>query len=285
MSRDHIARVLHQLRRVIGPGSSGALSDGELLECFVREQNESAFELLLRRHAALVMKVCWGVLRNNQDAEDAFQATFLILARKAAGIGRGEAVVAWLHRVAYRTALRARARAAQRVAREERSCSVRTSEVPVGPEEEAERRELRRLLDAEVNRLPDKCRAAVVLCCLEGKSYEEAARLLGCPRGSVSNYLRRGRELLHGRLMRCGLAPLRRPARQFAGLRGARGGACRAECEHLEGRPALPGGAARALGGGQPGRRGSARPERGARSFLTIRVRGPPDSCGGGIEY
>jgi RNA polymerase sigma factor (sigma-70 family) len=140
------------------------------------------------------------VLRNAHDAEDAFQATFLVLVRSARSVGKAGSVGSWLHGVAHRTALKARAaRAARR--KHERRVAVMANNGA-----EAAWGELRQVLDEEVGRLPEACRGPFVLCYLEGKTYDEAARLLGCPKGTVSTRLTRARELLRARLTRRGLA-------------------------------------------------------------------------------
>jgi RNA polymerase sigma factor (sigma-70 family) len=188
------------LRRARGLASSpppGGVSDAALLGRFVRAGDEAAFELLVWRHGPMVWGVCMRVLRHEQDAEDAFQAAFLVLARKAAAIGKRASLGGWLYTVAHRVALRARERRAARGRPEE----LREEQAAVfGPEEELARREAGPLLDAEVARLPEKYRAAVVLCYLEGKTNEEAAALLGCPKGTILSRLARARERLRRRL-------------------------------------------------------------------------------------
>jgi RNA polymerase sigma factor (sigma-70 family) len=149
-----------------------------------------------------VLGVCQRVLHNAHDAEDAFQATFLVLARKGRSIKRRQALGSWLYGVAYRVALKARADAARR-RRHERRAANRVEDQP-GPE--PARDEVRRVLDDEVNRLPDKYRQPIVLCYFEGKTYQEAARLLGWPAGTTSVRLARARELLRKRLAVRGLA-------------------------------------------------------------------------------
>jgi RNA polymerase sigma factor (sigma-70 family) len=174
-----------------------ALTDGELLERFAQRHEEAAFAALLRRHGPMVLSVCRRVLRSTHDAEDAFQVTFLVMVEKAHRLRRPELLGNWLYGVAYRTALHARQRAARRSERE-REAAAMSSDAANDPEIES--RELRRVLDEELHRLPQKYRAPLVLCYLEGKTNEEAARLLGWPSGSMSYRLARGRELLRGRL-------------------------------------------------------------------------------------
>jgi RNA polymerase sigma factor (sigma-70 family) len=189
------------LRRARGSASPppGGVSEVALLERIVRG-DEAAFELLVWRHGPMVLGVCRRVLRHEQDAEDAFQATFLTLARKAAEAGRRGSLGGWLYTVAYRVALRARQRQAARGRREGPLEGEPPPAGGAGPAEELARREVGPLLDAEVSRLPEKYRAAFVLCYLEGKTNEEAAALLGCPKGTILSRLARARERLRLRL-------------------------------------------------------------------------------------
>jgi RNA polymerase sigma factor (sigma-70 family) len=173
-----------------------ALSDGQLLDWFVHQREEAAFAALVRRHGPMVLSVCRRVLRHSQDAEDAFQATFLVLAEKAPGLRQPELLANWLYGVAYRTALHARQRASRRSEREREAATLFFSE----GDSESESRELRQVLDEELQGLPEKYRAPLVLCYLEGMTNEAAARRLGWPSGSMSYRLARGRELLRERL-------------------------------------------------------------------------------------
>jgi RND family efflux transporter MFP subunit len=207
VERDPLPRLLRSLRTLAGPTAAG-LGDEVLLERFAASRDEAAFELLLWRHGPAVLGVCRRLLGDPNDAEDAFQATFLLLARKAGTIVRRQAVGAWLYRVAYRVALRARAARARAPLEQ-----ADLDHLPAGPEPDTDWRELRAVLDEEVNRLPARERQAFVLCCLEGSTAEEAARQLGCPPGTVSSRLSRARQRLRRRLARRGLAP--------AGLSGA----------------------------------------------------------------
>jgi RNA polymerase sigma factor (sigma-70 family) len=197
--------VLRYLRRLVDAPGAGAVADAELLERFVAVRDEAVFELLLWRHAAMVLDVCQGVLRDAHAAEDAFQATFLVLARKAASIGKGESLGGWLYRVAYRVALKARARGAKQPDGPPQALDALAARA-ADPADAAALRELRPLLYEEVERLPPKYRAPVVLCYLEGKTNEEAACQLGWTRGTVSGRLARARDLLRRRLTRRGLA-------------------------------------------------------------------------------
>jgi RNA polymerase sigma factor (sigma-70 family) len=173
----------------------------------------------------MVLSVCERLLPCAQDAEDAFQATFFTLARKAASIGRREAVGSWLYRVAYRIGLRARALAATRGRHERPLGELGAAEPAYDPPDELGWRELRPVLDAEVSRLPEKYRAAFVLCYLEGKTNEEAAALLDCPKGTILSRLSRARERLRDALARRGLSfaaePLASLLRQHASTLGA----------------------------------------------------------------
>jgi RNA polymerase sigma-70 factor (ECF subfamily) len=208
------------------------VTDRQLLERFVTRRDGAAFAALAQRHGPRVLAVCRRTLRHEQDAEDVFQATFLVLARKAAVIPWQESVSRWLSAVAYRLALHARGGAARRRRRERPARAVRPETPPADrggheppadpggewdslpekyhpcaePLAEVARRELRRVLDDELRRLPEKYRAPVVLCYLEGKTNEEAARELGWPTGSMSRRLARARALLRQRLTRRGLA-------------------------------------------------------------------------------
>jgi RND family efflux transporter MFP subunit len=185
----------------------GGASDAQLLDRFATHRDEAAFELLLWRHARLVFGVCLRLLHDPHDAEDAFQATFLALARHAGRIAKGEAIAGWLHKVAYRVALTARGQRARRDAREKFAGSAEYLSASPEPEAPLENQELRRVLDQEIGRLPERFRAAVVLCYLEGKSVDEAAVLLGCPRGTIASRLARARQRLRLRLVGRGLAP------------------------------------------------------------------------------
>jgi RNA polymerase sigma factor (sigma-70 family) len=194
-----LAQVVQRLRHAAQRCDMDALSDAQLLECFLADGHEAAFGALVRRHAAMVFGVCRRVLGHHQDAEDAFQATFLVLARKAAAVQPPGMVGNWLHGVAYQTALKARAGVHKR----------RTWELPLAadiPEPAGERRrDLQAVLDQELSRLPDRYRVALVLCDLEGHTRKAAAELLGWREGTVSSRLARARALLAKRLTRHGL--------------------------------------------------------------------------------
>jgi RNA polymerase sigma factor (sigma-70 family) len=192
--------VLRHLRRAALLDRAAGPSDGHLLESFLTNQDEAAFEALLRRHGPMVLGVCRRVLGNRDDAEDAFQATFLVLVRKAGVIRPRELVGNWLWGVAYRTALKARAMNARRRNREKRATEMARSD----HHEDWASEELLGQLDRELGRLPEKYRVPVVLCELEGRGRKEVARLLGLAEGTLSWRLARARQLLARRLARHG---------------------------------------------------------------------------------
>jgi RNA polymerase sigma factor (sigma-70 family) len=197
MATTGLRRVLDQLH----PPGAG-LTDAQLLTRFISSRDEASFAALVRRHGPMVLAACRRVLGHAQDAEDAFQATFLVLARKAGFVIKQESLGSWLHGVACRTAMQAASANARRRAREREVEDMPHPEVM--PEEP---RDWLPLLDQELGRLPEKFRAAVVLCDLEGRSRREAARQLGVPEGTLSSRLMRARNLLARRLARYGLAP------------------------------------------------------------------------------
>jgi RNA polymerase sigma factor (sigma-70 family) len=187
--------------RDLASRAAGDATDGQLLGRFITHREESAFAALVGRHGPMVLGVCRRLLHHH-DAEDVFQATFLLLARKAAAVRNWESVGSWLHGTAYRIAARARADAARRRQRERRA----EDRLPADPAFEAAWRELQAVLDEEISRLPEKYRAPLLLCYLEGKTHEEAARQLGWPPGTVKSRLARGRDRLRQRLTRRGLS-------------------------------------------------------------------------------
>jgi RNA polymerase sigma factor (sigma-70 family) len=202
MAGGRLHTVINQLRRAVDRRGNGGLTDAQLLEAFVSRGEEAAFEVLVWRHGAMVLGVCQRVLRDVHEAEDAFQAAFLIFARKAASIGIGASLSSWLYKVAFRVACRARSLAARRPRPEPLDPNL----LPTEPSSDPVWRDLRPVLDEEVGRLPDKYRIPFVLCYLEGHTNEEAARQLGCPRGTILSRLARARERLRARLSRRGLA-------------------------------------------------------------------------------
>jgi RNA polymerase sigma factor (sigma-70 family) len=206
MSTPTLQALLDALRQAAGTAGHCALGDEQLLERWLARRDEAAFEVLLWRHGPMVLGVCRRLLSRPGDAEDAFQATFLTLLRRAASIRHGNALAAWLHRVAHRIALRLRA-ASARLARRERTWDDHAEPVLAAAATDSD---LGEQLDREIDRLPDSYRRIVVLCLLEGHTQAEAARRLGLPLGTVSSRLSRARARLQGRLARQGLAP--RPA-------------------------------------------------------------------------
>jgi RNA polymerase sigma factor (sigma-70 family) len=197
--------VVAYLRRVLSPPADG-VPDAELLERFVHTRDEAAFELLVWRHGRAVLAICRRVLRDLHEAEDAFQATFLLLARRAGSIGRRAAVGGWLRKVAYRVALEARSRSVRRQVREQARAGRPSGTSSADPVALAEGRDLQRVIDEEVSRLVEKYRTPFVLCYYEGKSNAEAARALGCPVGTVESRLTRARARLRARLARRGVS-------------------------------------------------------------------------------
>ncbi|HZV03934.1 MAG TPA: RNA polymerase sigma factor [Gemmataceae bacterium] len=202
MANASLHPLLNYLRRVCVPFASvDEIDDGQLLHRFLSGHDESAFTLIVQRYGAMVWGLCVRRLGETPEAEDAFQATFLVLVRKAASLRTPQQLGPWLYGVAYRTALKLQARRAHKAAKER----------PL-PEQTAEREpaesswgELRPILDEEVNRLPEKYRQPVLLCYLQGMSSEEAARRLGCAKGTVFSRLSRARDLLRRRLVRRGV--------------------------------------------------------------------------------
>jgi len=201
MAKGPTSRAIHHLHSTILAGANG-LADSQLLEAFIQGRDDAAFEAIVRRHGPLVLGVCRRVLGDGHDAEDAFQATFLVLVRKAATIVPREMVANWLYGVAFRTASKARAMNVKRRAKE---AQVRERPVP-DAHEELFWRDLKPVLDRELQTLPDKYRAPIVLCDLEGRARKEAAEHLGWPEGTLSSRLAAGRRLLARRLNRCGLS-------------------------------------------------------------------------------
>ncbi len=195
-----VRSVIGRLRQSLRAGAITSAPDQELLERFVRRRDETAFEALLRRHGPMVWGVCQRLLAHRQDTEDAFQATFLVLARKAAAVARRELLANWLFGVARRSALKARAMRARRSQHEQ----VR-SEVPDVRATPETAWEGSAVLDEELAKLPDKYRLPLLLCALEGMTHAEAARDLGWPTGTVAGRLSRGRNLLRDRLLRRGV--------------------------------------------------------------------------------
>jgi RNA polymerase sigma factor (sigma-70 family) len=177
-------------------------TDRELLQSFVAHRDQAAFATLLQRHGPMVLRVCRHVLRQEQDAEDAFQAAFLLLARRANSIRKQEALASWLYGVAHHVALRARRDATRRRAHEREAQAMAAKTVTA----EVDWREAQAVLEEEIRNLPERCRAAFVLCFLEGKSRAETARELGVKEGTVWSRLAEARQLLQRGLLRRGIS-------------------------------------------------------------------------------
>jgi RNA polymerase sigma factor (sigma-70 family) len=196
MGGDPVSFVLRHLlaRTRLSPAES--VTDGVLVQRFAAGADEAAFEALVRRHGPAILKVCRCLLRNEADVEDVFQATFLVLARKAGSIRKQDSVGSFLHGVAQRIALNVRVRSARRRVRERQAVDMPRPET----RDEAEHEELCALLREELQHVTEEYRAALVLFYLEGKSYEETAQVLHCPVGTVRSRLARGRDVLRSRL-------------------------------------------------------------------------------------
>jgi RNA polymerase sigma factor (sigma-70 family) len=197
-----MSTVFQHLRTTELLSDGARMTDGDLLQRFVADRDDAAFAALVRRHGRMVWGVCRRVLAGYQDAEDAFQATFLVLVRKAASVVPREIVGNWLYGVAHQTALNARANEARRRTRERQ-----VTQMPEQANREQDLwRYLQPVLDQELSRLPNKYRAAIALCDLGGKTRKEVAQQLGVPEGTLSGWLTRGRAMLAKRLARQGLA-------------------------------------------------------------------------------
>src|SRR5262245_39444315 len=199
MPSSPLSVVIQHLLADLRPVGNG-MTDGELLARFLSSRDDAALAALGRRHAPMVWGVCGRLLRNHHDAEDAFQATFLVLVRKAADVP-GQAVANWLYGVARQTAVRVRATAAKRGRRETQVVTMPEPTSPDAPDDDGQR-----VVDEELSRLPDHYRGVVVLCDLEGLTRREAARQLGIPEGSVASRLSRARAMLAKRFARRGVA-------------------------------------------------------------------------------
>jgi RNA polymerase sigma factor (sigma-70 family) len=199
MADSRAANVLGHLHHLLC-SAAAPTEDGRLLERFVHKRDEEAFAELVARHGPLVLGLCRRLLGNLQDAEDVFQATFFVLARKAATIRKPESLSCWLHGVASRLAMKARAESQRRHSLERQAAAV-----PESAEVDLSWREVRGLIDEELQRLPEKQRLPLVLCYLEGLTQDEASRRLGWPRGTLKRRLEAGRERLRLRLTRRGV--------------------------------------------------------------------------------
>jgi RNA polymerase sigma factor (sigma-70 family) len=199
--------VVREVSRLFRVGTVAGFSEGQLLDRFVTSRDEAAFEALLARHGPMVLGVCRRVLDDPSDVEDAFQATFLILVKKAASLRNRDLLANWLYGVALKVARRARKTASRRRAREK---TERTEAVMPGPgvgNGVDEPGELRAILDDEIARLPEKFRTPVLLCYLQGLTHDQAAERIACPVGTVRSRLAKARDVLQGRLTRRGAAP------------------------------------------------------------------------------
>lgn len=196
-----IGFIIGHLHKMAPPAGEEA-TDGQLLEDFIGHCDETAFAALVSRHGPLVLSVCRRVLGNDHDAEDAFQVTFLILARKASAIRKRPSLGGWLYEVAHNVALRAKANMTRRRESERQVPPVQ----PALPLAESDHQEVCAVLPEELKRLPEKYRMPMVLCYLENKTHEQAAQLLRWPIGTVSGRLARAREMLRKRLERRGWA-------------------------------------------------------------------------------
>lgn len=202
MDRNHLEKAIRGTLFRLQPDSA----DGALLERFLTVRDQAAFEELVRRHGPMVLQVCRRVLGHQQDAEDAFQSTFVLLARKAGSVARMASLGGWLHGVALRTALNARklrARRARPAGSQAEAGAV--AESAAGPSQELQRLDLNSVLDEELDKLPERYRLPVVLCYFEGKTVEDTAQKLGWPSGTVKTQLSRAREVLRDRLSRRGV--------------------------------------------------------------------------------
>jgi RNA polymerase sigma factor (sigma-70 family) len=179
----------------------GDETDRQLVQRLLASRDEAAFEALVRRHGTMVYRVCWRILHQSQDAEDAFQATFLLLARKLVAIRKHESVASWLHGVARRAALKAKAEAARRRHHERKAANVE-----VVPSTDLSWKELRTVLDAELEGLPEKWRLPLILCYLESRTQDEAAHQLKWSKSTMRRRLEEAREALGRRLARRGFA-------------------------------------------------------------------------------
>jgi RND family efflux transporter MFP subunit len=193
MPKQSLNDLLHMVHKLAGQ-TEGTLADAELLARFVECRDEAAFEALVWRHGQLIWKLCERILRDPQDAEDAFQATFLVLARKADSVRERRALGGWLYQIAQRICLGMRRKKGA-------SSTLPILEEPVaGGIDSAEQADLRRLLEEEIGRLPRKYRLPLLLRYIEGRSTEEAAAIIGCPRGTILSRLAWSRQRLRTRL-------------------------------------------------------------------------------------
>ena len=204
MVKSPASPVAQFLKKLVEDPRTKDCPDHDLLKRFVAEHDDASFTALMRRYSRTVLSVCRSLLPCEADAEDAFQAAFLVLARKASTIRQGESLGSWLYGVAYRTALKARANASGRRRRETKAL-VRPLSSSV---DDLSWREVQAVLHEELNRLPETHRVPLILCFLENQTLDEAARQLGCGKGALRGRLERARQLLQARLVRRGLGPM-----------------------------------------------------------------------------
>jgi RNA polymerase sigma factor (sigma-70 family) len=198
MMSGQLGKIQDDFRRLWDAGTVSGLPDAQLLKRFAAHRDDLAFAALVARHGPLVWAVCRSILRDSHDVEDAFQATFLILARKSRSLWVGDSLCRWLYRVSYRVAQQARAQRDRRRGREQ----AMVERVAPAEESEARHDELLCVLNDEINRLPEKYRLPVVLCRLDGLTRKHVADQLGWPLGTVATRLTRGQGLLRKRLKR-----------------------------------------------------------------------------------
>jgi cytochrome c peroxidase len=202
MSKTISSPILQMIRQVVEDQSVRQLRDQHLLQMFTVKRDEGAFGTILRRHGPMVLDVCRAVLHNDADAEDAFQATFLILSRKAESIRKSASLGSWLHGVAYRTALKVRS---GRAIRQKKEAGVPAK--AASGSDELTWREVRQVVHEELSALAERHRVPLVACYLEGKTQDEAAAQLGLAKSTLKERLERGRSVLRARLLRRGLGP------------------------------------------------------------------------------
>ena len=203
--------TLRDIQTLFDTGTATGLSDGQLLERFRSRRDaaaEAAFQVLVLRHGPMVLRVCRNVLHDPNDAQDAFQATFLILVRHCRSVRKRDSVGSWLYGVASRVAARARVEAARRRSVERRGGLRVVTAVDPREDADLDRAEFGPVVEEEVRRLPEKYRAAIVLCYWQGLTQEQAAVQLGIPLGTVRSRVARARDLLRRRLIRRGVMPV-----------------------------------------------------------------------------
>ena len=204
MASGALGGSLRYLRDLFHDGTAVGLGDGQLLARYTQSRDEAAFEALVARHGPMVLATCQAVLKNEHDVEDAFQATFLVLARKARSVRAGDALGGWLHRVAYRGAVQTSDQSRRR-RRLEAETAAMTSLKTTGQTETADHAEIPSIVHEELDRLPDRQRLPLILCDLEGLSYDQAARHLRWTEPTLRHRLTKARLRLRARLIRRGV--------------------------------------------------------------------------------